>query len=125
MKRTLYFTAFIALFFGLWWATYPDQYDSKNPHYVLWKYHLAPMNLDRATANVGIDPDRNSMILGRTKAELTQRFGYLKTPFAVRPYLRDYCLAFRPNADAMFLRNQDMMIVFRDESAIEVVTCKG
>jgi hypothetical protein len=125
MKRALYIAAFVTLFFGLWWATYPDRYDSKNPHYVLWKHHLAPMDLDRATANVAIDPDRDSMILGRTKTQLAKRFGYLKTPSEARSYLRDYCLAARPGADAIFLRNQDLMVVFRDGRSTEVVTCKG
>jgi hypothetical protein len=125
MKRIIYLVAFVAVFFGLWWATYPDRYDPKNPHYVLWKHHLAPMDLDRATSDVALDPDRNAMILGRTKLELAKRFGYLKTSAEVRPYLRNYCLAARPGADAMFLRNHNMMIVFIDGRATEVVTCKG
>lgn len=125
MKRVVVIFALVALTFGIWWATYPDKYDHKNPHYVLWKHHLAAMDLDRASSVIINDPDRDSMILGKTKPELVQRFGYLRTPAQVRPYLRDYCWAARPNSDAMFLRDRDLMIVFVNGRASEIITCKG
>ncbi len=89
MKRTLGILVLIAAVLGLWQATYPGRYDGKGLHYVLWKHHLASMDLDRASAIVINDPERNAMMLGKTRQELTRRFGYLKSPTEVRPYLRD------------------------------------
>lgn len=125
MKRALGFLALIAVVVGLWQATYPDRYDRKSIHYVLWKHHLASMDLDRATSIILNDPDRDAMILGQTQQELARRFGYLKSPAEVRPYLRDYCWAARPGANVMFLHNEDLMIVFTNGRASEAVTCKG
>ena len=125
MKRTLGILVFIAAALGLWQVTYPGRYDGKGLHYVLWKHHLASMDLDRASAIVINDPERNAMMLGKTQQELTHRFGYLKSPAEVRPYLRDYCWAARPGSDVMFLRNEDLMIVFTNGQASEIVTCQG
>ena len=115
----------VGLTLVLWQTMYPDQYDPKGLHYVLWKHHLAYMDVERASEIITHDRDRNSMILGRTKAELTQRFGYLKSPAEVRLYLRDYCWGARPGSDAMFLRDRDLMIVFTDGRATDIVTCEG
>jgi hypothetical protein len=123
MKKFFGFIALFALGLLLWQATYSDRYDPKGLHYVLWKYHLAPMNLDRASSIVVMDRDRDAMILGRTKEQLSQRFGYLKSPVEVRPYLRDYCWASRPGSDAVFLRDVDLMIVFSGGRAVETITC--
>ncbi len=125
MKRAFLTLALCCFIGGLWWAAYPDQYDRKNPHYVLWKYHLASMNLDRASSIIVNDPDRNPMILGKTKTDLTKRFGYLKAPSDVRQYLHDYCWSTRSGSDAMFLRNTDLMVIFTNGQASEIVYCKG
>ena len=125
MKRALGILVLIIVVLGLWQATYPDRYDHKGIHCVLWKHHLASMDLDRASSIILNDPDRDAMILGRTPQELAHRFGYLKSTSEVRPYLRDYCGAARPGSDVLFLRNEDLMIVFANGRATETVTCKG
>jgi hypothetical protein len=125
VKRTFVALVLIAAVLGIWQATYPDRYDRKGIHYVFWKHHLVSMDLDRASAIIINDPDRDAMILGQTKKQLTHRFRYLKTPSEVGPYLRDYCWGARPGSDAMFLRNSDLMIVFTGGRASETVTCKG
>jgi hypothetical protein len=112
MKRALVLLVVIVAVLGLWQATYPDRYDHKGIHYVLWKHHLASMDLD-------------SMILGKTQQQLAHRFGYLRSPVQVSPYLQDYCWAARPGSDVMFLRDEDLMIVFTNGRASETVTCKG
>jgi hypothetical protein len=125
MKRAVGIFGFIIIVLGLWQAMYPDRYDHKGIHYVLWKHHLASIDLDRASSIILNDPDRDAMILGQTRQELVHRFGYLKSPAQVRPYLRDYCMMSRSGADVMFLRNEDLMIVFTNGLASETVTCKG
>ena len=125
MKRALVLLVVIVAVLGLWQATYPDRYDHKGIHYVLWKHHLASMDLDRASAIIINDPDRDSMILGKTQQQLAHRFGYLRSPVQVSPYLQDYCWAARPGSDVMFLRDEDLMIVFTNGRASETVTCKG
>src|SRR5471032_941822 len=108
MKRPLGILVLIVAVLGIWQAIYHDPYDPKNMHYVLWKHHLASMDLDRASAIV-LYHDHQELIVGKTRQQLERRFGYLKSPAEVRPYLRDYCWAARPGSDAMFLRNEDLM----------------
>ncbi len=126
MKRiVLWGVITIAVFALLWEAAYPDRYDRKNPHYVAWKYHLLPMDAHRAVSVMTEDPDRNWLVLGKSKEELEQCFGFVLTVDQIRPYLRDYCAAARPSADVLFLNSNDLMVVMSHGRAVEVVTCKG
>jgi hypothetical protein len=68
-----------------WEALYPDKYDPKNIHYVLWKWHLAPIDLDRAVSTMHHDRASEEMILGKSEAAVTKRFGYLLSPEAAHP----------------------------------------
>jgi hypothetical protein len=125
MKRSvLFFVATISLV-ALWWALFPDKYDRKNPHYVAWKYHLLPMEGSRAASIVAIDADRDRLVLGKTKEELQQRFGFVLTVDQVRPYLRVYCAATRPGKDVLFLNSNDLMVVMNQGRAVEIIVCKG
>ncbi len=60
---------------GGWVALYPSSNDPKNIRYVLWKAHLLAWDLDLATYALAFDPDRNGLVLGKTKSELEGKFG--------------------------------------------------
>jgi hypothetical protein len=126
MKRILYWSIIaIAAFVALWEATYPDREDPKNIHYVAWKYHLLPMDPHRALSIMTHDQYSERLVLGKTKEELQQRFGFVLTTNQVRPYLRDYCAAARPGADVLFLNSNNYMVIMSQGKATELVLCKG
>src|SRR6266851_682763 len=80
-------TFFIAIVIGLA-ATYPSDSDPKNIKYVLWKNGLYGMNLDTATSTMIGDGSREKLVIGKTKVQLREKFGYLSTPSDVSQYLR-------------------------------------
>ena len=111
---------------GVWEAMYPDSGDPKNIHYVLWKWHLARIDLDRALG-VMVHDNANSLVIGKSEEQLRERFGYLGTPDETGEYLRDYCYSL-PNwrgKKVRFLRDSVWMVVFNGDVATDLVLCKG
>ena len=105
-----------------WVGMYPDKYDPKNIHYVLWKWHLAPIDLDRAVSTMHHDRWSERMILGKSEAEVTKRFGYLLSPDAAPPCFRAESEGVAPPRDkALFLRKSDYLVIFHNGVAVRVV----
>jgi hypothetical protein len=105
-----------------WEALYPDKYDPKNIHYVLWKWHLAPIDLDRAVSTMHHDRASEEMILGKSEAAVTKRFGYLLPPEAAPPCFRTESEGVAsPGDKALFLRKSDYLIIFHNGVAVRVV----
>jgi hypothetical protein len=109
----------------LWIVVYPEP-DPKNIKYVLWKHGLYRMNLDAASDLMIGDSNREMLVLGRTKAELQGKFGYLSTLSEASPYLRGcYENSHWQGADVLFIRKSPWMIVFSGDKAKELVLIKG
>jgi hypothetical protein len=118
-------TIFIAVVIG-WAVTYPSDSDPKNIKYVLWKSGLYGMNLDAATCTMMGDGSREKLVIGKTKVQLREKFGYLSTPADVSQYLRVcYQMSAWKNSDALFIRNSPWMVIFDGDRAIELVLIKG
>lgn len=104
-----------------WEALYPDKYDPKNIHYVLWKWHLAPIDLDRAVSTMHHDRWSERMILGKSEDAVTKRFGYLLPPEKASPCYRNASQGIAQAGDkVLFLRKSDYVIVFHDGVATQV-----
>jgi hypothetical protein len=93
MTKSLAITVALALTFFLavvigWASTYPSDSDPKNIKYVLWKNGLYGMNLDTATGTMIGDASREKLVIGKTKVQLREKFGYLSTPADISQYLR-------------------------------------
>lgn len=109
-----------------WACTYPSESDPKNIKYVLWKVGLYAMNIDKATGTMVGDASRDKLVVGKTKSQLQERFGYLSTPAEVSPYLRRcYQDSSWKNQNALFIRNSQWMVIFDGDRAIELVLVKG
>ncbi|MDP9050870.1 MAG: hypothetical protein M3O31_09155 [Acidobacteriota bacterium] len=105
-----------------WEALYPDRYDPKNIHYVLWKWHLAPIDLDRAVSTMHHDQWSERMILGKSEDEVTRRFGYLLPPEKAPSCFRAASSGVAPPGDeAFFLRKSDYLVIFHNRVAVNVV----
>jgi hypothetical protein len=125
--------------FYAWLETYPDDVDSKNIYYVLWKHGLNNnMNLDSALAAMSHDVWPVRRVEGLTKDQLKARFGYIRTLGEVTLY---YQACYFPEAltpgnvgrdeiaaksqDAFFLRDSPWMVVMKTGRAVDLVLCKG
>ena len=118
---------FILAVVALWAATYPQDGDPKNIKYVLWKHRLNPwMNLSVAAETVVHDRNRELLIVGSSKEDLRQRFGYM-TATSTRSAYFQKCAALNPKEhdDALYLRQTDLIVFFRDNLAIKQFLCKG
>lgn len=109
-----------------WALIYPSQSDPKNIKYVFWKAGFYRMNLDTAAGTMIGDSDRDKLVLGKTKQQLQEKFGYLLSPGDTSSYLRD-CYQASPwkNRDVLFIRTSPWMIVFDQGRATNLVLIKG
>jgi hypothetical protein len=118
MKKPLAKTVALALAFFIavvigWAVSYPSDADPRSIKYVLWKHGLYEMNLDAATDTMIGDGNREKLVVGKTKVQLREKFGYLSTPADLSQYLRGcYQTAAWRDRDALFIRNSPWMVVF-------------
>lgn len=118
--------ATLAIFFGGWALTYPSSTDPKNIKYVLWKAGLCRLSVDRATAAMIGDRNRDELVVGKTKTQLRDKFGSLLSPAQASPYLRGcYQNSSWEGKDAMFLGQSPWMVVFQGNKATNLVLIKG
>jgi hypothetical protein len=111
---------------ALWALSYPSESDPKNMRYVFWKVGLLRMDLDRAAGAMIGDRGRDKLVLGRTKAELRDKFGFLLSPAEASEYLRNcYESSDWKGEDVMFIRRSDWMVVFKGDTVTELVLIKG
>jgi hypothetical protein len=109
-----------------WTVTYPSEGDPKNIKYVLWKNGLYALNLDTATDTMIGDASREQLVVGKTKAQLQEKFGYLANPAEASPYLKAcYQDSSWKNRDALFIRKSSGMVIFDGDQATDLVLIKG
>lgn len=118
--------AMLLAFLAVWAMTYPSESDPKNIKYVLWKAGLFRMDLDHAAGTMIGDPSRDKLVLGKTKGQLRDRFGFLVPPAEASAYLRTcYESSGWKGKDVLFIRRTNWMVVFNGDSASELVLIKG
>ena len=119
------FIAFSIAAVIVWTLTYPEP-DPKNIKYVLWKHGLYGMDLDTASDTMIGDANREVLVLGKTKPELREKFGYLSTLLEASPYLRGcYENSDWKGTDVLFIRKSPWMIAFSGDRATKLVLIKG
>jgi hypothetical protein len=129
MKRPMLILPIIAValvcFLGGWALIYPSP-DPKNVRYVLWKADLYRLNLDEATGTMAGDPNRDRVVVSKTKAELRNKFGSLLPPADASPYLRGcYQSSDWKSRDVFFIGQSPWMVVFDGDKATNLVLMKG
>jgi hypothetical protein len=126
MRIVIIIIAIVLVFVAGWVLTYPSAGDPKNIKYVFWKAGLYRMNLDVATDTMIGDASRNKLVVGKTKLQLKNRFGYLLTVAETSQYLRG-CYQSSPwnDREVLFIRQSPWMIVFDGDKATNLVLIKG
>ena len=105
---------------------YPSSSDPKNLTYVLWKAGIYRLDPDIATGTMIGDGGRDRMVVGKTRQQLRDRFGYLVKPSDASPYLRScYENSGWKNGDALFIRKSPWMVVFSGDIATNLILIKG
>jgi hypothetical protein len=111
---------------GGWVLLYPESNDPKNIKYILWKADLCQIDLDVAAGTMIGDSGAEKLVVGKTKAQLQNRFGSLLSPAEVSPYLRDYYQnSLWKDRDVLFIRQSPWMVVFDGEKATNLLLIKG
>jgi|SRR5208283_231236 len=109
-----------------WVLTYPESSDPKNIKYVLWKAGFHTMDLDLATGTMIGDRGRDSLVLGKTKAQLRDRFGFLLLPAEASPYLRGWHQDTEwKDTAGVFIRDSPWFVVLDGDRATGLVLVKG
>lgn len=116
----------VVLFFGGWAMTYPSSSDPKNMKYVLWKAGLYKVSLDQATTAMVGDRNRDELVVGKTKAQLRDKFGPLLSSAEASPYLKGcYQNSAWKDKDVLFIGQSSWMVVFDGDRATNLVLIKG
>ena len=72
------------------------------------------------------DPKSDLLVVGKTKKELRDRFGFLLSSAEASPYLRAcYESSAWRDRSVSFIRNSPWMVVFKGDKASELVLIKG
>jgi len=126
MRILIFLFASVFVCIGGWTLMYPSSSDPKNIKYVLWKAGFYKVNVDAATTAMIGDPSRDKIVLGKTKAQLRDRFGPLLSPAEASPYLRG-CYQNSPwkDRDVFFIGQSSWMVVFDSNKATNLVLVKG
>jgi hypothetical protein len=84
------------------------------------------MDLDTASGTMIGDANSEMLVLGKTKVELREKFGYLSTLSEASPYLRGcYENSDWKGMDVLFIRKSPWMIVLSGDKATKLVLIKG
>ena len=112
----------------IWSVLYPGPGDPTNLKYLLWKRGLYPLDPSIALETMIGDRDPNLLIVGKSKEELTRKFGFL-TPIEQGPdYYRRAAAARALKAgesNVFLLRRGPWFVVFSEGRASELVLVKG
>ena len=109
-----------------WEAHYYGPYEHKDLRYQLWKLGLYPLRIDGALETMVVDPRRDTLVLGKTKAQLVSKFGYVSSIGDSNSYMK-YCYDNSPYklGSVLVIRNSNWMVVMKDGRAIDLVLAKG
>jgi len=125
--RILVVTMAVAFFtIAAWALTYPSASDPKNLRYLLWKAGVYGLDPDIATGTMIGDSSSDRLVVGKTKLQLQDRFGYLVKPSDASPYLRScYENSRWKGGDVLFIRKSPWMVGFSGDNAKSLILLKG
>jgi len=104
----------------------PDPIEATSVRYWAWKHGLVKMDLDRALDEMVNDPGRDSIVLGKTEAELRAKFEFTLPVEQASPYVQ-YCYknSQYTKSQVVMLRHSNWMVLMRDGKAAELLRVSG
>jgi hypothetical protein len=103
-----------------------DPVDRVNFRYIAWKHGLYRMPLDEALDGMVEDPNRDSLVIGKTEAELDAKFGFITSVSEASSYV-NYCYfnSEYHNTDAVILRRSNWMVLMHNGRAKQLLRVTG
>ncbi|HTW48507.1 MAG TPA: hypothetical protein VMD92_11185 [Acidobacteriaceae bacterium] len=118
----------LVIVFGIVAASllFPGIDDPKDIRYRAWKVGLYRLDSDQALGTMVGDPQRNELVLGKTKEQLIRKFGYVSSSEEATDYVR-HCYADNPYSgkQVLVLRNSNWMVVMQNGVAADLLRVKG
>ena len=104
----------------------PDPIEATSVRYWAWKHGLAKMDADRALTEMVNDPNRDSIVVGKTEPELVAKFGFTLPIEQASPYVQ-YCYKNSPytTSRVFMLRHSNWMVLMRDGKAAQLLRVSG
>ena len=114
------------LFIAGWAALYRGYYDPKNIAFVLWRHDLWKIDKDRALSIMTHAQDPDSLVVGKTRSEIAEKFGPLTPMTEASAYVRG-CASQEEltSGNTMMLRHSEWMVTFSGDQAIRLTLVKG
>jgi hypothetical protein len=111
---------------GGWVLMDPSRTDPRNIGYVLWKAGVFRAKLEDVSGAMVGDPDRDRLVVGKSRDELRDRFGALLSPADASAYLRGcYESSAWRGKDVVFIDQTSWMVVFEGAKATDLALIKG
>jgi hypothetical protein len=109
-----------------WAALFQDDYDPKSFQQILWRHDLWKIDKDRALSIMTHAPNPDSLVVGKTRSEISNKFGPLTPMSEVSSYVRS-CASQEElsSGNAMMLRHSDWKVTFSGDRAIRLTLVKG
>jgi hypothetical protein len=109
-----------------WQALFHGPVDRKDLRYQAWKHGLYPFRIESALETMVADPDRNSVVVGRTASQLASRFGYV-LPINQAPQYDQFCYENSPyrGQSVLILRSSNWMVLMENGRAKDLILIKG
>ena len=104
----------------------PDPEQATSARYWAWKHGLAKMDADRALDEMVNDPNRNSVVVGKTEPQLVAKFGFILPVEHASSYVQG-CYKDSPytTSRVFMLRHSNWMVLMRDNKAAELLRVDG
>jgi hypothetical protein len=94
--------------------------------YLAWKHGLIGMDLDRATGEMNLDVHRDSIVIGKTRQQLNEKFGYTNPLEQATPYVKNCLLnSSHADGDVVQLRRSDWVVLMQDGRAVQLISVEG
>lgn len=103
-----------------------DPSETTSVRYLAWKHGLVKMDLDGALNEMVNDPDRDSLVLGKTEPELKAKFGFTLPVEQASPYVQSCYKNSQYSKEQVFmLRRSNWMVLMRDNKAAQLIRVSG
>lgn len=114
------------LFAAGWMSLYNGYYDPKNVAFLLWRHDLWKIDKDRALSIMTHAPDPASLVIGRTRSQVEDKFGPLTPMSEASAYVRG-CASQEEltSGNSVMLRHSEWMVTFSGDRAIKLTLVKG
>ncbi len=114
------------LFVAGWAALYSGYYDPKNIGFLLWRHDLWKIDRDRALSIMTHAPDPDSLVVGKTRGEVAEKFRPLTPMTEASAYVRG-CASQEEltSGNSAMLGHSEWMVTFSGDRATKLTLFKG